>query len=53
MLGSSLAVKSRETVEEASFQQGRAASLDSEVSHLQKFSGDLEQKMAEARAREQ
>ena len=53
MLGSSLAVKSRETIEEATLQQGRAASLDSEVSRLQKFSSDLEQQLAEARVREQ
>ena len=53
MLGSSLAVKSRETIEEATLQQGRAASLDSEVSRLQKFSSDLERQLAEARVREQ
>ena len=53
MFGSSLAVKSRETIEEASLQQGRAASLDTEVSRLQKLSADLEQQLAEARAREQ
>ena len=53
MFGSSLAVKSRETIEEATLQQGRAASLDTEVSRLQKLSSDLEQQLAEARAREQ
>ena len=40
-------------MEEASLQQGQAASLDSEVSHLQKLSSDLEQQLVEARAREQ
>ena len=53
MLGSSLAVQSRETMEEASLQQGRAASLENDVSRLQKLSGDLEQQLVEAQAREQ
>ena len=53
MLGSSLVVKSRETVEEAFLKQGRATSLDSDVSRLQKLSADLEQQLAEAQAREQ
>ena len=50
MLGSSLAIKS---IEEASLQQGWAASLENEVSRLQMLTGDLEQQLAEARARDQ
>ena len=46
-------MRSREAREEASLQQGEAASLESEVSRLQTLSGDLEQQLAEARAREQ
>ena len=53
MLWSSLVVRSRVTREEVSFQQGRAASLESEVSRLQKLFGELEQQLAEARSREQ
>ena len=53
MLESSLAVRSKKVGEEVSLQQGRAASLESEVSRLQKLSRELEQQLAEARAQEQ
>ena len=53
MLGSPLVVRSREAGEEVSLQQGRAASLESEVSRLQKLFGEREQQLVEARSREQ
>ena len=53
MLGSSLAFRSRKAGEEASLQQGRAASLESEVSRLQKLSGYLEQEPNKAQSQEQ
>ncbi|GFS40779.1 hypothetical protein Acr_00g0070500 [Actinidia rufa] len=45
--------KSREAEEQASFQEGRVASMETEVARLQKLSADLEQQLAEARVREQ
>ncbi|GFY95483.1 hypothetical protein Acr_10g0008680 [Actinidia rufa] len=53
LLRSSLAVWSREAGEQASFQEGRAASMETEVAHLQKLSADLEQQLAKARVCEQ
>ncbi|GFS29832.1 hypothetical protein Acr_00g0008710 [Actinidia rufa] len=53
VLGSSLAVRSREAGEHASLQEGRVASMESEVARLQKLSADLEQQLAEARVCEQ
>ncbi|GFY93717.1 hypothetical protein Acr_09g0001630 [Actinidia rufa] len=53
VLGSSLAVRSREAGEQASIQEGRAASMETEIARLQKVAADLEQQLAESRAREQ
>ncbi|GFY87962.1 hypothetical protein Acr_05g0016010 [Actinidia rufa] len=53
VLGSSLAVRSREAGEQASLQEGRVASMETEVACLQKLAADLEQQLAESRAREQ
>ncbi|GFY96756.1 hypothetical protein Acr_11g0010620 [Actinidia rufa] len=53
VLGSSLAVRSREAGEQASLQEGRVASMETEVAHLQKLAADFEQQLAESRAREQ
>ncbi|GFS31664.1 microsomal signal peptidase 25 kDa subunit [Actinidia rufa] len=53
VLGSSLAVQSREASEQASLQEGRAASMETEIARLQKVAADLEQQLAESRAREQ
>ncbi|GFS35981.1 hypothetical protein Acr_00g0043180 [Actinidia rufa] len=53
VLESSLVVQSREAWEHASLQEGQVASTESEVSRLQKLSGDLEQQLAKAQAREQ
>ncbi|GFZ08215.1 hypothetical protein Acr_20g0000230 [Actinidia rufa] len=53
VLGSSLAVRSREAGEQASVQEGRVASMETEVARLQKFTTDLEQQLAVSRAREQ
>ncbi|GFS41690.1 hypothetical protein Acr_00g0075820 [Actinidia rufa] len=53
VLGSSLAVRSREAGELASLQEGRAASMEIEIARLQKFAADLDQQLAESRAREQ
>ncbi|GFS41659.1 hypothetical protein Acr_00g0075600 [Actinidia rufa] len=53
VLGSPLAVRSKEAGEQASLQEGRVASMETEVSHLQKFTADLEQQLAKSRAREQ
>ncbi|GFY87361.1 hypothetical protein Acr_05g0010000 [Actinidia rufa] len=53
VLNLSLAVRSREAGEQASLQEGRAASMEIEVARLQKLSVDLEQQLAEARVREQ
>ncbi|GFS40521.1 hypothetical protein Acr_00g0069090 [Actinidia rufa] len=53
VLGSSLAVRSREAGEQASLQEGRVASMETEVARLQKLAADLEQQLAESRAREQ
>ncbi|GFY87646.1 hypothetical protein Acr_05g0012850 [Actinidia rufa] len=53
VLGSSLAVRSREAGEQASLQEGRVASMETEVARLQKFAADLEQQLAESRACEQ
>ncbi|GFY81103.1 hypothetical protein Acr_01g0009120 [Actinidia rufa] len=53
VLGSSLAVRSREAGEQASLQEGRAASMKTEIARLQKVAADLEQQLAESRAREQ
>ncbi|GFY84577.1 hypothetical protein Acr_03g0013510 [Actinidia rufa] len=52
VLGSSLTVRSREAGEQASFQEGRVASMETEIAHLQKVAADMEQQLAEARARE-
>ncbi|XP_057489435.1 uncharacterized protein LOC130775314 [Actinidia eriantha] len=48
VLGSSLAIRSREAGEQASLQEGRAASMETEVARLQKLAADLEQQLAEA-----
>ncbi|GFZ03473.1 hypothetical protein Acr_16g0000970 [Actinidia rufa] len=53
VLGSSLAVRSREVGEQASLQEGRVASMETEVDRLQKLAADFEQQLAESRAREQ
>ncbi|GFZ00563.1 hypothetical protein Acr_14g0001980 [Actinidia rufa] len=53
VLGSSLAVRSREAGEQAFLQEGRAASMETEIARLQKVAADLEQQLAESRAREQ
>ncbi|GFS31526.1 hypothetical protein Acr_00g0017870 [Actinidia rufa] len=53
VLGSSLAVRSREAGEQASLQEGRVASMETEVARLQKFAADLERQLAESHAREQ
>ncbi|GFS38938.1 hypothetical protein Acr_00g0060360 [Actinidia rufa] len=53
VLGSSLAVHSREAGEQASLQEGRVASMETKVAHLKKVAADLEQQLAESRAREQ
>ncbi|GFZ11447.1 hypothetical protein Acr_22g0008450 [Actinidia rufa] len=53
VLGSSLAVRSREAGELASLQEGRAASMETEIARLQKVAADLDQQLAESRAREQ
>ncbi|GFS40594.1 hypothetical protein Acr_00g0069460 [Actinidia rufa] len=53
VLGSSLVVCSREAGEQASLQEGRVASMETEVARLQKLAADLEQQLAESRAREQ
>ncbi|GFS42832.1 hypothetical protein Acr_00g0081950 [Actinidia rufa] len=53
VLGSSLAVRSREAGEQASLQEGRVASMETEVARLQKLAADFEQQLAESRAREQ
>ncbi|GFZ12863.1 hypothetical protein Acr_23g0012480 [Actinidia rufa] len=53
VLGSSLAVRSREAGELASLQEGRAASMETEIARLQKVATDLDQQLAESRAREQ
>ncbi|GFZ00595.1 hypothetical protein Acr_14g0002300 [Actinidia rufa] len=53
VLGSSLAVCSREAGEQASLQEGRVASMETEVARLQKLAADFEQQLAESRAREQ
>ncbi|GFZ05204.1 hypothetical protein Acr_17g0007760 [Actinidia rufa] len=43
----------REAGEQASLQQGRVASMETEVARLQKLAADFEQQLAESRAREQ
>ena len=48
MHGFVLAIRSRKVEEEDSLQQNRASSIESEVSHLQKLSDELEQQLAEA-----
>ncbi|GFS38890.1 extra-large G-protein 1 [Actinidia rufa] len=53
VLGSSLAVQSREAGELASLQEGQAASMETEIARLQKVAADLDQQLAESRAREQ
>ncbi|GFY92423.1 hypothetical protein Acr_08g0008190 [Actinidia rufa] len=53
VLGSSLAVRNREAREQASLQEGRVASMKTEVARLQKLAADFEQQLAESRAREQ
>ncbi|GFS32824.1 hypothetical protein Acr_00g0024890 [Actinidia rufa] len=53
VLGSSLAVRSREAREQASLQEGRVASMETKVARLQKLAVDFEQQLAESRAREQ
>ncbi|GFS41720.1 hypothetical protein Acr_00g0076030 [Actinidia rufa] len=53
VLGSSLAVRSREAGEQATLQEGRAASMETKIARLQKVAADLEQQLAESRAREQ
>ncbi|GFZ19428.1 hypothetical protein Acr_28g0001330 [Actinidia rufa] len=53
VLGSSLAVRSREAGEQASLQVGRVASMETEVARLQKLAADFEQQLAESRAHEQ
>ncbi|GFZ00820.1 hypothetical protein Acr_14g0004550 [Actinidia rufa] len=52
VLGSSLAVRSREAGEQASLQEGRAASMETEITRLQKVVADLEQQLAQSHARE-
>ncbi|GFS38591.1 hypothetical protein Acr_00g0058480 [Actinidia rufa] len=53
VLGSSLAVRNREAGEQTSLQEGRVASIETEVARLQKLAANLEQQLAESRAREQ
>ncbi|GFZ14653.1 hypothetical protein Acr_24g0008430 [Actinidia rufa] len=53
VLGSSLAIRSREAREQASLQEGRVASMEIEVARLQKLAANFEQQLAETRAREQ
>ncbi|GFS43542.1 hypothetical protein Acr_00g0085660 [Actinidia rufa] len=53
VLGSSLAVRSREAGEQASLQEGRVASMKIEVARLLKLAADFEQQLAESRARVQ
>ncbi|GFZ19054.1 hypothetical protein Acr_27g0007930 [Actinidia rufa] len=53
VLGLSLAVRSREAGELTSLQEGRAASMETEIARLQKVAADLDQQLAESRAREQ
>ncbi|GFY89241.1 hypothetical protein Acr_06g0011810 [Actinidia rufa] len=53
VLVSSLAIRSREAGELASLQEGRAASMETEIARLQKVAADLDQQLAESRAREQ
>ncbi|GFS33544.1 hypothetical protein Acr_00g0029130 [Actinidia rufa] len=53
VLGSSLAVRSREAGEQASLQEGRATSMETEIARLQKVAVDLKQQLAESRARKQ
>ncbi|GFY95104.1 hypothetical protein Acr_10g0004890 [Actinidia rufa] len=48
VLGSSLAVRSREAGEQASLQEGRAASMETEIARLQKRSGVLVNELREA-----
>ncbi|GFZ01720.1 hypothetical protein Acr_15g0003290 [Actinidia rufa] len=45
---SSLAVRSREAGELASLQEGRAASMETEIARLQKVAADLDQQLAES-----
>ncbi|GFZ14443.1 hypothetical protein Acr_24g0006330 [Actinidia rufa] len=53
VLGSSLVVRSREAGEQAFLQEGRVASMETEVARLQKLAADFEQQLAESCAREQ
>ncbi|GFY88797.1 hypothetical protein Acr_06g0007370 [Actinidia rufa] len=53
VLGSSLAVRSREAGKQASLQEGRVASMETKVARLQKLAAGFEQQLAESRAREQ
>ncbi|GFZ03432.1 hypothetical protein Acr_16g0000560 [Actinidia rufa] len=53
VLGSSLVVRSSEAGEHASLQERRVASMETEIARLQKVVADLEQQLAESRAREQ
>ncbi|GFZ19983.1 hypothetical protein Acr_28g0006880 [Actinidia rufa] len=50
VLGSSLAVRSREAGEQATLQEGRAASMETKIARLQKVAADLEQQLAESRS---
>ncbi|GFY97885.1 hypothetical protein Acr_12g0004260 [Actinidia rufa] len=50
---SSLAVRSREAREQASLQEGRVASMETEVARLQKLAANFEQQLAKSRAYEQ
>ncbi|GFS40582.1 hypothetical protein Acr_00g0069410 [Actinidia rufa] len=52
VLSSSLAVRSREVGEQASLKEERAASMETKIARLQKVAADLEQQLAESRARE-
>ncbi|GFZ12756.1 aluminum activated malate transporter family protein [Actinidia rufa] len=53
VLDSSLVVRSRKAGEQASLQEGRVASMETEVARLRKLAADLEQQLAESRACEQ
>ncbi|GFZ17187.1 hypothetical protein Acr_26g0004570 [Actinidia rufa] len=53
VLGSSLAVRSREAGEQASLQEGQVASMETEVARLQKLAANFEQQLDESRARKQ
>ncbi|GFY98635.1 hypothetical protein Acr_13g0000360 [Actinidia rufa] len=53
ILGSPSVAESREAGEQASLQEGRVASMETEVARLQKLAADFEQQLAESRAREQ